>query len=135
MTTMAEIIAGLPVAGSQSTAPGQKSDAPAKSEKKSKGAHRNRTLLDLAHEAPCCLQLGVPGCGNHPSVPCHSDALEHGRGVGRKSEDFLAVAGCPACHEAFTRKNLGRKGYLDAWASGMARYLVWMWKNGKVKVA
>lgn len=81
------------------------------------------------------LQLGVPGCGNDASVPCHSDALEHGRGVGHKSADALAVAGCPACHAAFTRENLGREGYLEAWGKAMARYLVWLWTNDKLRVA
>lgn len=97
-------------------------------------AHRDRKLLDLAHEAPCMLQLGVDGCGANASVPCHSDALEHGRGAGSKSHDCLAVAGCPACHAAFTRERLGRDGYLQAWGRAMARWLAWLWSNGKVRV-
>jgi hypothetical protein len=96
--------------------------------------HRDRHLLDLAHEAPCMLQLGVPGCGNDASVPCHSDALEHGRGAWHKSHDCLAVAGCPVCHAVFTREKLGRDGYLEAWRVAVARWLVWLWTNGKVKV-
>jgi len=99
------------------------------------GTQRSRSLLDVAHEAPCCLQLGAKGCGTHPSVPCHSDMLAHGRGAGLKSHDCLAVPGCPACHDAFTRKKLGKEGYLTAWANGMARYLVWAWKNGKLRLA
>ncbi len=97
--------------------------------------HRDRKLLDVAHEAPCMLQLGVDGCGNHPSVPCHSDMLEHGRGAGHKSHDALSVAGCPACHAAFTRSNLGRDGYRDAHIKAMTRYWLWMWTEGRVKVA
>ena len=98
-------------------------------------AHRDRKLLDLAHEAPCMLQLGVVGCGVYPSVPCHSDALRHGRGAGHKSADVFAVAGCPACHTAFTRANLGREGYEAAWLAAFERYLAWLWANGKVRVA
>ena len=97
--------------------------------------HRNRKLLDVAHDAPCMLQLGVDGCGNYPSVPCHSDMLEHGRGAGHKSHDALAVAGCPACHAAFTRANLGRDGYKEAWIKAVIRYWLWMWTEGRVKVA
>ena len=78
-----------------------------------RGMHRNRALLDIAHEAPCMLLLGAEGCGNHPSVPCHSDAQRHGRGAGCKSHDCFAVPGCPACHTAFTRANLGREERLD----------------------
>lgn len=80
------------------------------------------------------LQLGQAGCGSNPSVPCHSDALEHGRGTGHKSHDCLAVPGCPACHGAFTRARLGRDGYLTAWREAMARYLVWLWENGRIAV-
>ncbi len=96
--------------------------------------YRNRKLLDVAHEAPCMLRLGVHGCGEYPSVPCHSDLLRHGRRVGHKSHDCLAVPGCPACHGAFTRANLGREGYETAWLIALERYLVWAWENAKVKV-
>ncbi len=94
--------------------------------------HRNRKLLDKAHEAPCMLELGEP-CGIHPSVPCHSDMLKHGRGGGHKSHDCLAVAGCPDCHAKFTREHLGRDGYEEIWAAAFAKYTVWLHENGKVK--
>jgi hypothetical protein len=97
--------------------------------------HRDRKLLDVAHEAPCFLLLGVVGCGTNPSVPCHSDELRHGRGAGHKSHDCLAVPGCPACHNAFTRQNLGREGYVAAWAAAFERYQLWLWTNRKVRVA
>lgn len=96
---------------------------------------RSRKLLDITHQAPCCLLLGAPGCGNDPSVPCHSDALEHGRGCGHKSHDALAVPGCPPCHAIFTRAHLGREGYLQAHALAMVRYVRWLWDHGKVKLA
>lgn len=97
--------------------------------------YRNRKLLDVAHDAPCFLLLGAIGCGNHPSVPCHSDMQRHGRGVGHKSHDCLAVPGCPACHLVFTREKLGRDGYESAWIQAFERYLVWLWTEGKVKLA
>jgi hypothetical protein len=97
--------------------------------------HRDRKLLDLAHEAPCMLELGALGCGNDLSVPCHSDVLRHGRGVGHKSHDCLAVPGCPACHAVFSRKHLGRPGYDSVWLAAFERYQVWLWENGKVRVA
>ena len=100
-----------------------------------RGTHRDRKLLDLAHDAPCMLQLGAPGCGADKSVPCHSDLLRHGRGAGHKSHDALAVPGCPACHAVFTREHLGHQAYYEAWAAAIAQYLIWLWRNGKVKVA
>lgn len=100
-----------------------------------RGMHRDRRLLDLSHEAPCMLLLGAEGCGNNKSVPCHSDILRHGRGAGNKSHDCLATAGCPACHEIFTREHLGREGYETAWLAAMERYIVWLWTHKLVKVA
>ena len=95
---------------------------------------RDRKLLDLAHYAPCFLRLS-PTCANHPSVPCHSDMLRHGRGVGHKSKAIYAVAGCPDCHALFTRGNLGREGYEETWQKAHDAYLAWLWDEGRLKVA
>ncbi len=96
--------------------------------------HRSRKLLDVAHEAPCFLVLS-PTCGNHPSVPCHSDQLSDGRGVGHKSHDCLAIPGCPDCHALFTREHMGKQAYQYVHARALKEYLVWLWQNNKVKVA
>ena len=95
--------------------------------------YENRRLLDVAHDAPCMLQLGAP-CGNYPSVPCHSDQLKHGRGTGHKSHDCFAVPGCPDCHLKFTREHLTRSGYEDIFQLALERYLLWMWATGKIGV-
>lgn len=100
-----------------------------------RGTVRDRKLLDLAHDAPCMLLLGAQGCGNHPSVPCHSDMLRHGRGMGHKSHDVFAVPGCPACHSAFTRAVLGEERYDQVWREANERYQVYLWKNKLVRVA
>lgn len=94
--------------------------------------HRNRKLLDVAHDAPCMLNLG-PCWGD--VVPCHSDSLEDGRGYSHKSHDALAVPGCVGCHALFTRKNLGRERYGAVHASALKRYLVWLFENGRIAVA
>ena len=93
---------------------------------------RDRKLLDAAYDAPCFLQLGVSGCGAHPSVPCHSDMLRHGRGVGHKSDAILAVSGCPACHAVFTREHQGRAGYDEVWLRAHERYLKWLWDHKRI---
>lgn len=93
---------------------------------------RSRKLLDIAHDAPCFLNLG-PCSGQ--VVPCHSDQLEDGRGVGHKSSDALVVPGCVACHGKFTRAYLGRDQYKEIHIKALKRYLVWMWTEGKVTVA
>ena len=96
--------------------------------------YRSRKLLDICHEAPCFLQIAVP-CGNFASVPVHSDMLRHGRGVGHKSHDCLAVPGCPDCHAVFTREYLGKGGYEAIWVTAMERYLVWLWESERIKIA
>lgn len=63
--------------------------------------YENRRLLDLCQGAPCHLQY--PGCTggtspDAPSVPCHDNRQEGGRGFAYKSHDHLAVPGCPSCH-------------------------------------
>src|SRR5258706_6738858 len=95
---------------------------------------RSRKLLDLAHDAPCFLLLETVDCGKDKSVPCHSDLLRHGRGVGHKSHDCLAVPGCPACHAVFTRKRYGRMGYEAIWADSFERYMIWLWESGRIVV-
>lgn len=95
--------------------------------------YRNRALLNLAHDAPCCLHIAVP-CGTDKSVPCHSDNLRHGRGVGHKSHDHLAVPGCPNCHAIFTREYLGRGGYDEVWAKAHEEFQLWLWESGRIGV-
>ncbi len=94
--------------------------------------YRNRKLLDVAHEAPCCLLLAECGCSRDPSVPCHSDMQRHGRGAWHKSGDHFAVSGCPVCHTLFTREHLGRDGYEQAWLRAHERYQTWLWETGKI---
>ena len=96
--------------------------------------YRNRKLLDLAHDAPCFLDLGTVLCGRDAAVPCHSDMLRHGRGVGHKSSDVYAIPGCPACHAVFTRARWGRSGYEAIWRDGFEKYVLWLWENEKIKV-
>ena len=97
--------------------------------------HRDRRLLDIAHDAPCMLRLGAAGCGSNPSVPCHSDMQRHGRGIGHKSHDCFAVPGCPACHALFTRAELGREVYESVWRKAYEKYQVWLWSEGRVRAA
>lgn len=97
--------------------------------------HRDRKLLDVAHEAPCFLRIATKGCSVDASVPCHSDMLRHDRGSYHKSHDVYAVPGCPACHALFTRAVLGRQGYEDKWRDAWEEYQLWIWENKKVRVA
>lgn len=97
--------------------------------------YRNRALLDLAHEAPCFLLPGQHECLGQPAEPCHSDMIRHGRGENHKSHDCFAPPGCHNAHLAFTRSNLGKEGYFQAWIEAMERYILWQWVTGKVRLA
>lgn len=94
---------------------------------------RSRKLLDIAHDAPCFVNIAIP-CGNDRSIPAHSDMLKHGRGVGHKSGDHFAVSCCPNCHSRFTREFLGRDQYQEIWQQSFEKYLTWLWESGKVVV-
>ena len=96
-------------------------------------ANQDRKLLDLCQGAPCMLEFGTP-CGIHPSVPCHSDMLRHGRGAYHKSNAIFAVPGCPDCHAKFTRGNLGRDGYEAIWLAAHEKWLVYLWNEKLIEV-
>jgi hypothetical protein len=97
--------------------------------------YRNRSLLDLAHEAPCMLQIeGVCVNGRFPSVPAHSNRQRHGRGVGHKSADCFAVAACWACHGWLDTGSAPRSDKQEAFDAGLERYWLWLWENDKIGV-
>lgn len=57
-------------------------------------------LLDLARGAPCL--VGIPGvCNADPAttVAAHSPMIEHGHGMGQKSDDCFVAFACSACHD------------------------------------
>jgi hypothetical protein len=63
--------------------------------------HRDRKLLDLAHEVEIC-QFKLPGvcqiAAPDGCEPAHSNNLSDGKGTGIKSHDYRHVASCHACH-------------------------------------
>lgn len=98
----------------------------------------NRRLLDLCRNAPC--HLNYPGCtggqdAERPSVPCHPNWLEDGKGVGLKSHDDLAVPGCPSCHyqhDTGTIYTTEQKKEIHAHAH--KRWWRWLLTSGKVTI-
>lgn len=103
--------------------------------------YENRRLLNLCHGAPCMLQFN--GCtggtdGERPSVPCHSNWLEDGKGVGYKAHDFTAVPGCPHCHDELDRRNgtpLATSLRLEIFRNAQRRWWAYLWTNELVRVA
>lgn len=98
--------------------------------------HRNRKLLDLAHDAPCMFQVpGVCADGVNPCVPCHSNHQRHGRGFSFKSHDCYAPAGCVKCHAWYDTGPAPRERKDEVFRAALDRWVLWLWINRKVKVA
>jgi hypothetical protein len=57
--------------------------------------YRNKALLQVAKEAPCCMICHAPNVGQ--VVACHSNAIRHGKGTGHKAHDLPAYL-CDRCH-------------------------------------
>ncbi len=98
--------------------------------------YRNRKLLDVAHEAPCFMEVpSVCQSGVHPSVPAHSNSQRHGRGVGHKSHDVFVAAACGPCHDWYDRGPAPREEKEARFARGLERYWLWLWRNDRIKVS
>lgn len=97
--------------------------------------YRNRKLLDLAHEAPCCAQF--PHRCNGKSIPAHSNQQAHGRGYAHKTDDQFHAAVCPEAHDFLD----GRKGgwtkeeKASEWDRAYIATQRHYWNTGKVQVA
>lgn len=97
--------------------------------------HRDRALLDIAHDAPCMLRVpGVCRSGVNPSVPCHSNKQRHGRGGHLKSHDCFAVAGCNECHHWYDFGPAAREEKDAVFEAGLERYWLWLWLQKLIKV-
>ena len=101
-----------------------------------RGMHRDRKLLDLCHDAPCMLRVDkVCRSGINPSVPAHSNLQRHGRGHSHKSHDCYAVPGCIECHAWLDTGPASREAKEFAFMAALERWLLYLWRNGLVKVA
>lgn len=100
--------------------------------------YTNRALLDLCHGAPCYAR--VTGCTGgtdpyQPSVPAHSNALEDGKGVGKKSHDHRAMPACPSCHwQLDFGTMLTTEQKQDVFNIGIARWLTHLLTSGKITI-
>lgn len=94
--------------------------------------YRNRSLLDLAHSAPCCAEFKHE-CSEYQGVePAHSDAQIWGRGHSHKSHDF-AFAAC--CHTAHMMLDTFEREIKQAeWLRAHVKTMGWLWSNGYLQV-
>lgn len=78
--------------------------------------------LALCRGQRCYLQIDV--CSPIETVvPCHSNQLIHGKGVGIKAKDEFTVPGCMRCHAELDQgKRLTKAQKFAAWDSAYVRW-------------
>lgn len=99
--------------------------------------YENRALLDLCHGAPCLLNF--PGCTggtnpNSPSVPCHSNQQQDGRGVGHKTHDHATAPGCPSCSFQLDYGPYTREQKVEVFERARKAWWGYMWEAGLIAV-
>lgn len=105
--------------------------------------HRNRSLLDLAHELHDCTN-----CGRFSPdglEPAHQNGISAGKGMSIKSGDFLHAALCGACHMWYDRAGIGmdpterfhptREEKREMWLAAYFKTANEYWKRGWLTVA
>lgn len=107
-----------------------------------RGMFRDRKLLDLAHRCEKCMNCDArtpSGC-----EPAHSNAPEHGKGVGEKSHDCFHAALCWKCHRWLDNQDghgpdpsgvYRTHEKRELWARAASRTLLHYWRMGWLKVA
>jgi hypothetical protein len=65
--------------------------------------YRNKKILQFAKGQPC--QICCKNDGT--TVMAHSNAMRHGKGVGKKSDDCFVAILCDFCHFSYDQKKNG----------------------------
>ena len=93
--------------------------------------YRNRSFLDLARDMPCM----KCGAQDGTVVMAHSNQQEHGKGMGIKAHDCFTAALCHKCHEQIDSGKAPREAKREEFNGAMHRTWLWLFKQGKVRVA
>lgn len=94
---------------------------------------RCKKLLELAKEAPHCMNCGVSNWGQ--VVAAHSNSQKHGKGMGIKAHDIPSFL-CERCHDLVDGRsgNLDRETRQTIWADSMISSFVWLLDSGRLRV-
>jgi hypothetical protein len=105
--------------------------------------HRNRKLLDLAHELHECTNCGA--WWPEGLEPAHQNGIVAGKGFGIKSNDFLHAAMCNLCHRFYDSGSTGmdpsrtftasKEDKAEMWQRAHQRTYDLYWSNGWLTVA
>lgn len=78
----------------------------------------------LCRGQPCYLL--IPGVQSHPIdtvVPCHSNSLARGKGMGIKADEKFTVPGCMHCHYTLDQgRDLDKEQRRAIWESAYERW-------------
>lgn len=97
-------------------------------------SYRNRALLDLAKDAPCC----APHCGRKDGtvVAAHANLQEYGKGTGIKAHDWAVAFLCASCHAEYDDDDkMTRPEKYEFFHRAALRSYGHLLETGKLKVA
>ena len=94
--------------------------------------HRDRKLLDLAHELHECTHCGSYGLDG--LEPAHQNGIEAGKGQSIKGQDHRHAALCHRCHALYDSGPASRAEKLEMWTRAHLRTFDEYWKRGWLKV-
>lgn len=86
----------------------------------------NKTYLEVCRGECCYLRVGgvcLGESGRETVVPCHSNQLQHGKGMGIKAHDEFTVPGCFACHAWIDQGSATKKIKFLIWDLAFARWM------------
>lgn len=94
--------------------------------------HRDRRLLDLAHEAPCFADFPHECYEYLGCDPAHSDSQMFGRGGWHKSSDWAHASMCNTAHKMLD--SMEREEKFFAWLRAFVKTQDYYWENKLIKV-
>lgn len=98
------------------------------------GPFRSQALRDLAAKVPQCMECGARNRGD--VVGCHSNSLQHGKGMGLKAHDVPAYL-CGGCHDLLDGRtgDLNRSKKEALFFRAAYKSMVWLLQEGYLQVA
>ena len=89
-------------------------------------------VLAAARKVDCLIDS--PYCVGSPTVPCHSNWSEDGKGRALKAHDLFVVPGCSDCHRWLDEGPDSKEIKRDVWHRAYKRFIERMWRDGVIGV-
>lgn len=88
-------------------------------------SRHNQSYLEACRGERCYLGVGgvcLGASGRSTVVPCHSNQLQHGKGMGIKAHDMYTVPGCMACHAWIDQGSAPKETKFLVWDRAFTRW-------------